>query len=152
MVIKRIRTAVQSAKAAVEPATGPSASTKSRQDKKKVARALIHVGSQRDLETNLTRHLSICRDGGYRCVVVSNHFPTRLLERSDVIFEYAPLGATSVVYPGQVHASAHFFERLTHVVAFWSVVSCAWSGEKASEVMRVAKDYSPYIDAMSRPL
>lgn len=145
MVLKRIRSAVETANAAVEPIPAVSSETTSDKDKKKVARALIHLGSTEVLGNSLALHLVECREHGYRCVVISNHFPARLLDRSEVIFEYLPVGAISVVHSGPDHMYIHLFERLAHILTFWSVGSCSWSGDKSQEILGFSKKYAPDI-------
>lgn len=136
----RIKNALEDARRTVAEAEKP---TNNNENEVVPAWALIHIGDADDLEENVAAHEAACRVKGFRCVVISNHFPQSVLGKETVIFEFAPIAATSSHDLGPQGANQYLFDRLEHIVSFWAVVKCTWSGSYAIEVADLSEQFAP---------
>lgn len=112
----------------------------SAQDDYKASWALIHLDDAKTAEDSLNDLQAICQRSGFRSLVISNTFPTTLINQPEVIFEYVPLDMRSSLDEGAGASTSeeYLMARLEHITQFWQVVGCTWDGNRASEIRSVA--------------
>lgn len=144
MIARKIRSAISAGNQAITETTPKPIS-------ESVSWAFIHLDDWDVADAGLLEHQTFCQDAGYKCLVVANKFPPVLIERPDVLFEYLPLDVRSSADDGAGPdlAQAYSCKRLQHIVEFWRVVGCNWTGGRSGEMRRLVTKLSPETSVLA---
>ena len=147
-MLTRLRRAVEEGRKAAA-----GLSEKAAYDRSGMHWALLHIDDSAPPGDAIDRHHAFCQAAGLGCLVVSNHYDTLLLARPEIRFEFAPLDVRAVhdMDRDARLAGLYLQDRLLHIVTFWKVLGCNWSGSRANEVRRLAAASMPELAAIVAP-
>ncbi len=97
----------------------------------------------------LPRHALLSAQSGLRGLVLSDRLPARLMDWPMFVFEFLPLDVAAGSSPDPHAARDYLIRRTGHILQFWNVVTCDWTGPRACQVLSDIAPHAPHVARVS---